>query len=108
MRKEKGAPTTSAPIVTDGKVNAFSGQLQTIRQIFLTPMSMLMASFATGIYRANICRYVRTMRQENTITVHHREKDPFTGFEVNFYTTDPRFIKKQPLQLMLNFKEWEE
>lgn len=68
-RNKKGAGTTHTPKnsdLTTTSADSFKGkQIARVLKAFREhPKTMLMVSIETGIYRANICRYVATLRQE--------------------------------------------
>ncbi|WP_125047752.1 hypothetical protein [Pontibacter arcticus] len=49
---------------------------------------MLMIARKTGIERANICRYVATLRKAGAITLIRKGFCPITGFRAGFFTTN--------------------
>lgn len=86
------------------KESEFLSQYQIIYQCFLSPMTMLDASLETGIFRANICRYVAVMRSKGIIQIIRKDYDQHTKFKAAYYTTNKRFFKAPAIQLSL----WEE
>jgi hypothetical protein len=67
---------------------------------FKHPQTMMELSVATGIDRANLCRYVRQMRNAGTVAVFTRTYCSITKHRANKYTTNPDLFPKQ-IQLSL-------
>ena len=65
------------------------------------PKSMRQVASELNEERSNICWYVGMLRETNQIAVHHQGECETTGHTVNYYTTDPVFIKRLPRQLDL-------
>lgn len=75
----------------------FQAQFSRIYNGFFQPKTMKELSIITGIDRANICRYVRTMRKAGTIAVVRKRYCSITKHLAGVYTTDPKLIPaKQP------------
>jgi len=51
------------------------------------PKTMLQVSVETGILRANICRYVAELRNDEQITLVRKGICPISKFRAGFYTT---------------------
>lgn len=51
--------------------------------------TMKQCSVATGIDRANICRYVATMRNKGIMYFHHVGVDEVTGCKAGFFHVRP-------------------
>ena len=49
------------------------------------PKTMLQVSLETGILRANICRYVATMRKEGHISLIYKGLCPISNCRAGFY-----------------------
>jgi dethiobiotin synthetase len=76
-------------------------QLEATEQAFFNdPCTMLMAAQHTGIERANICRYVATLRKQNKVAVIKRAYCQITQHTAGYYTTDP--AKFPPISQQLN------
>ena len=56
------------------------------------PQTMKMVSVKTGIDRANICRYVRTMRKAKLIKVLKIDYCPITRYKATYWTTNPQLF----------------
>lgn len=62
---------------------------------FESPKTMLEVDTETNIERANICRYVRTLRNENRISLFAYRRCTITGHpKVGAYTTNPELFPK--------------
>ncbi|HLF51061.1 hypothetical protein [Flavobacterium sp.] len=62
---------------------------------FENPKTMKEADIYTGVMRENICRYVRTFRDENRIELIGYRKCKITGHnKVGIYTTNPDLFPK--------------
>ena len=53
------------------------------------PRTMLDVALTTGIFRANICRYVSKLRVAGRIQIHHFGIDAITKCPAGFLTTNP-------------------
>lgn len=51
------------------------------------PKTMLEVATETGIYRANICRYVADFREADIIEMTHQGICPISKYKANFYLT---------------------
>ena len=81
--------------------NHFKNQyLKAFAGFFSQPMTMKELSVATGIDRANLCRYVRLMRLAGIIAVVKRTYCSITKHLANKYTTNPELFPKN-IQLSL-------
>lgn len=76
-----------------GFIVAYQSQLKRTHDAFKTPKTMLEVAHETGIERANICRYVRTMRMRCVIFVYKVGKCPITKHKACFLTTDKSLIQ---------------
>ena len=65
---------------------------QTFAEYFKQPQTMKMVSVKTGIDRANICRYNRTLRKSNLVAIFKVGRCPITRHRANFYTTNPQLF----------------
>ena len=86
--------------MTPREDNDFTNQYNTTyNSFFEQPQSMKELSVTTGIDRANLCRYVRTMRLLKAIAVYKRSYCSITKRLVNKYTTNPDLF---PISSQLN------
>ncbi|MBT6685759.1 MAG: hypothetical protein HOB05_05460 [Bacteroidetes bacterium] len=76
------------------KDNRLQAQLQVVFDtLYRKPATMLMVSVETGIMRANICRYIDTLRKQNNIYLIRKGICPISKYsKVGFYTTNPELI----------------
>lgn len=58
-----------------------------------TPSTMLECAIATGILRANICRYVDDFRDAGTIFYLGKKTCSISKHKAGEYTTNPELIK---------------
>jgi hypothetical protein len=81
--------------------NHFKNQFLRAFEAFLRqPQTMKEVSVATGIDRANICRYCRLMRRSGTIAIVKKTYCSITKHLANKYTTNPdSFPLNQQLSL---------
>lgn len=67
-----------------------------MQRVFLSlykkPKTMLMVAEETGIYRANICRYVAEWERRNCIQIYRKGLCPITNHRAGFYTTNPELF----------------
>ncbi|OJU28610.1 MAG: hypothetical protein BGN92_09775 [Sphingobacteriales bacterium 41-5] len=83
--------------INSRKDNHFQAQYQRTFKAFFQPQTMKELSISTGIDRANICRYVRTMRHAGTIAVIRKKYCSITKHLAGVYTTNPALMApKQP------------
>jgi hypothetical protein len=79
-----------------GKDSHFQNQfLRAFRGFYTRPQTMKELSVATGIDRANLCRYCRSMRSAGTIAIVTRTYCSITKRLANKYTTNPELFPKQ-------------
>jgi hypothetical protein len=70
------------------------------KSFYEAPKTMLMVSNETGILRANICRYVRKMRQYDNIAEVKKGFCKVSNHRAGFLTTDPnQFPKSNQLKM---------
>lgn len=67
---------------------------ETFKGFFKQPQTMKELSVSTGIDRANICRYCRTMRKAGSIMVFKKVYCSITKHLANRYTTNPELFPK--------------
>lgn len=97
--KEKAVNMTASPQRQD-KDRDFLFQRQRVYQSFRErPKTMLQVSQETGIYRANICRYIHRMKNEGTIYRLPRGLCPISKNKAIFWTTN--------LNIVLNYWAYE-
>lgn len=71
----------------------FQAQMKRVFTAFYShPKTMLMVSIETGIYRANICRYVAKWEKQSRIRVIKKGLCPITRHRAGFYTTNPELF----------------
>jgi hypothetical protein len=82
----------------EGKHNkdkALSNQFKEIyKSFFKAPKTMLMASKETGILRANICRYVATLKKFDKIYEVKKGLCKISKHKAGFLTTNPNQFPK--------------
>lgn len=81
--------------VSSPEDNNFPAQFIRTFQAFFKPQTMMEVSVATGIYRANICRYVRTMREAGTVAVIGWRLCKVTRHRAGVYTTNAELFPEQ-------------
>lgn len=64
----------------------------TFEGFFKKPQTMKELSVSTGIDRANICRYCRTMRKAGTLAVYKKVYCSITKHLANSYTANPEMF----------------
>lgn len=88
MKKQR-INTATASTLLKYKDNHYHAQIQQVIEVFQEkPLTMLEVSHRTGIERANICRYIATLRKENKIQLVKKTFCPITKHRAGFYTTD--------------------
>ena len=93
---------TPNPLQPQSKVNLKGTQFQIIfNELEKTPATMLMLAKQTNIERANICRYINTMKENNDVAIVKRHFCKVTNYLAAYYTTDKNLFPKQPVQLKL-------
>ena len=82
----------------------FKAQMEIVFASFLEkPKTMLMVSTETNVLRANICRYVATWRESNSIGVFKNAFCDISKHRADYLTTNPKlFIKSDQLNLFKN------
>lgn len=58
------------------------------------PKTMLSVAMETGIFRANICRYVAEMEGKGLIKLIYRAEDPITQRVAGYYSTNKEYFKE--------------
>ena len=97
MTKSSKAP--KIPLNSQSKGTKFLDQLQRVQsEFFRQPQTMKQLSIRTGIDRANVCWYCRTLRKSANIWVYKRDICPITKHPAFFWTTNPDFA---PLDLQM-------
>ena len=64
------------------------------RSFLKKPKTMLSVAMETGIFRANICRYVAEMEEKGLIQMIYRAKDPITQCVAGYYTTNKAYFNE--------------
>ena len=75
-------------VISSHKNNHFATQNQRLSYAFSeAPKTMLQVSFETGILRANICRYIKEWREQNSIFLIKKNICPVSKHRAGFYST---------------------
>ncbi len=64
------------------------------QSFFNSPKTMKEVDRDCGVMRENICRYVRTLKENNQIWVIRQRRCNATGWYANEYTTNPKLAPK--------------
>lgn len=80
------------------KVNQLAA---TFEGFFKAPATMLQVAKSTDIERANICRYVASLRNQGSIAFVKKGYCPITKHMAGYYTTNPVLFPTIPKQLNL-------
>ena len=89
MRKHDSNPLRKTQV----KDKHFQTQFkETFEGFYKQPLTMKELSISTGIDRANICRYCRSMRKAGTIAVAKKVYCSITKHLANRYTTNPEMF----------------
>lgn len=86
MRTNKKRPQSATLELVKDK--HFEAQKETVYLAFSHPKTMLQVSVETGILRANICRYVRQLEDENKISLLYKGICPISKHKAGFYQND--------------------
>jgi len=77
------------------KDKALSNQFKLVyKSFYKAPKTMLMASKETGIFRANICRYVATLRESDKIAEVKKGLCKVSNHKAGYLSTDPKQFPK--------------
>lgn len=77
------------------KDNHFGRQLKIVFQSFYSePKTMLMADKDSGVNRANICRYISTLKKSELVYLVKKDKCQISHYTAGYYTTNPKYFKK--------------
>lgn len=68
---------------------------KTFQAFYSQPKTMLMVSVETGIERANICRYVATLRKQGRIFLVRNGICSISKHNAGYYTTNVEFLKPE-------------
>lgn len=105
MQKHKIIPVNSLT-EEQGKDSHFKNQFKRAFESFYKhPQTMMELSVKTGIDRANLCRYCRTMRIAGTIAVINKAYCSVTKHLANKYTTNPELFPKRNQLSLFDAKE---
>lgn len=86
--------------ISNSEDKNFTAQFQRTFTAFLKqPSTMMEVSAITGIYRANLCRYVATMRKAGTVALVGWRLCKVTKHRAGVYTTNPELFPHQQLSL---------
>ena len=83
------------------KDKALNSQFKLVyKSFYKAPKTMLMASKETGILRANICRYVATLRESDKIAEVKKSLCKISKHNAGYLSTDPnQFPKSNQLKM---------
>jgi hypothetical protein len=99
MKKSKRPAQVQGQSQNRDKDKQFRDQFQTVYQSLLVqPKTMLQVSRETNIERANICWYVRDMREHDQVAVIKHGICPVSRHRAGFLTTDPNLFPLQSVQ----------
>jgi hypothetical protein len=88
--------TNSPKVLLHKRHNKSTDFQAQMKRVFLAfyrqPKTMLMVSIETGIYRANICRYVAKMNKQSSIRIERKSICPISKHRAGFYTTNPELF----------------
>jgi hypothetical protein len=77
------------------KDKALNSQFKLVyKSFYKAPKTMLMASKETGILRANICRYVATLRESDKIAEVKKSLCKISNHKAGYLSTDPNQFPK--------------
>ncbi len=94
MKKHLSTPLIS--LNGQHKDSDYLAQTQRVNKAFFEkPKTMLQVSFETGIFRANICRYVAQWKKSDHIAVVRIGICPITKRKAQLLTSNPDFYPKQ-------------
>lgn len=62
--------------------------IKVFKELKKEPQTMLQVSVSTGILRANICRYIRTLKKRKQVAVTKVGKCRISKHKAQFFTTD--------------------
>lgn len=80
------------------KDNHFQTQMETVFAAFRSkPQTMLMVEIETGIFRANICRYVAKWQKSNSIHLLKQGFCKVSKYRAGYYTTDTNLFTQLKL-----------
>lgn len=95
MRNSKHNPNAFLKHNRQGKDKRFQTQFETVyKALHDKPKTMLMVAEETGIYRANICRFVATLRKLHKVAVVTLKRCQITKHTAGYLTTDPLLFPK--------------
>ena len=104
-KRKKAAPRGNGNQILGRHAENKGKQFSQLQQVFaafqVRPMTMLEVSRETGIFRANICRYVGRMRKRDQIAVVKRGLCPISKTRAAYLTTDSRLFPAIPRQSTL-------
>lgn len=66
-------------------MNDFIKQEKKVLAAFNAPKTMLQVSFETGVFRANICRFISHWQRDGRIVLTHFGLCPITKHKAGFY-----------------------
>jgi len=97
--KKEAAEAATETQHKDTKLYQFQ---QTQVAFFSLPATMMQVAKAVGIDRANVCWYVRELRNAGAIWLIRKGTCPITRWDgVGFYSTNPKYAEGLPQQLKL-------
>lgn len=66
-----------------------SQKIRVFESLRKAPKTRLQVAIELDILRGNVCYFIRDFRQVERVAVYKKGKDPVTGHEAEFLTTDP-------------------
>lgn len=85
--------SNQTPLLASNKDTQFLNQLKRTELYFKEfTATRYMAAVDTGINRANICRYIATLKKSNSIAIVKRDKCQISGCTAQYLTTNPELF----------------
>ncbi len=73
----------------------FQAQMEKVfASLYRQPKTMLMVSTETGIFRANICRYVSKWRKRNCVDIVKKDRCQISKHRASYLTTNRQLFPK--------------
>jgi len=86
--------------------NTYKTQLQIVDEILRKqPLTMLQVAMITGIYRANVCRYIRNLRKLQKVAIVKKDFCPISFHCAGFYSTNPALFPDNNQMELFNEKK---
>lgn len=88
FKQKKGSPQRAPQHENKDTKKIRDQYYKTSKAFGKVPKTMLQVSIETGILRANICRYVATMRKRDAISIIYTGICPISKHRAGFYLSD--------------------